>query len=379
MRGIRFSTRAAACLATVSVFVVTAAAPASGAQFSAATKRALTSIAVSGLGAGLQPGLVVGVWVPGRGSYVRTFGTSSLATGKPISVNDHFRIASITKSFTSEAILRLVDQRKLSLDSRLSAYVSGIPNGNAITIAQLLNMTSGIYAFTDDQRSVQAYTRNPLRPFSLADVVRIIQRHQPWFPPGTDVRYDDSNYYLLGAIAEKVTGLPLREVIRRQVLNPLRLRHTLYPRTSAMPRPFARGYLDQANLAPRDVTLSNPAYPGGAGAMISTLGDLKVWAKALATGSLLSPATHRAQLMTHLLSESPTLTTSYGFGITDTNGFLGHDGAILGYGSTMFYLPKARATIVVLGNNNDLAQPKPLFTAIAIGYYLFHGQFPHGL
>jgi D-alanyl-D-alanine carboxypeptidase len=115
------------------MFVAVAAAPASGAQFSAATKRALTSIAVSGLGAGLLPGLAVGVWVPGRGSYVRAFGTSSLATGQPFSVNDHVRIASIPKSFVSETILRLVDQHKLSLDAHLSTYVSGIPNGNAIT------------------------------------------------------------------------------------------------------------------------------------------------------------------------------------------------------------------------------------------------------
>jgi D-alanyl-D-alanine carboxypeptidase len=243
----------------------------------------------------------------------------------------------------------------------------------------LLNMTSGIYGFTDDQPSVQAYTRNPLRPFSLRDVIRIIQHHRPWFAPGTDVRYDDSNYYLLGAIAEKVTGLPLRKVIRRQVLAPLGLRHTSYPTTSAIPGPFSRGYLDQPNSAPRDVTASNPNYAGGAGAMISTLGDLKVWAKALATGSLLTAATHRAQLVTRVLSKTPTLTSSYGFGINDVNGFLGHDGAILGYGSAMFYLPKARATIVVLGNSNDLGQPKPLLMAVAIGYYLFPKQFPHGL
>jgi D-alanyl-D-alanine carboxypeptidase len=373
------STRAVACIVCASAVIAAPAAPASAAQFSAVTKRALTAIAVSGLGAGLQQGVAVGVWVPGRGSYVRAFGTSSLMTGKPFSVNDHVRIASITKSFVSEAILRLVDQHKLSLDSRLSTYVSGIPNGNVITIAQLLDMTSGIYGFTDDERSVRAYTRNPLRRFSLRDVIRIIRRHQPWFAPGTDVRYDDSNYYLLGAIAEKVTGLPVGEVVRRQVLKPLGLRHTSYPTTSALPSPFARGYLAEPNAAPRDVTASNPAYAGGAGAMISTLGDLKVWAKALATGSLLTPATHRAQLVTRVLTKNRTLTSSYGFGINEVNGFLGHDGAILGYGSTMLYLPKARATIVVLGNNNDLGQPKPLLMALSIGYYLFPRQFPHGL
>jgi D-alanyl-D-alanine carboxypeptidase len=75
--------------------------------------------------------------------------------------------------------------------------------------------------------------------------------------------------------------------------------------------------------------------------MISTLGDLKIWAKALATGSLLTRATFDLQLKTRVLSQAPTVTVRYGMGITDFNGFLGHDGAIFGYGSTMLYLPQA--------------------------------------
>ena len=70
-------------------------------------------------------------------------GTSDLTTGKPMSIKNHFRIASITKSFVAVAILRLVDQHKLSLDARLATFVPGIPHGDQITIAQLLNMTSG--------------------------------------------------------------------------------------------------------------------------------------------------------------------------------------------------------------------------------------------
>jgi D-alanyl-D-alanine carboxypeptidase len=80
-----------------------------------------------------------------------------------------------------------------------------------------------------------------------------------------------------------------------------------------------------------------------------------------------------------VLSQSPKVTVRYGMGITDINGLLGHDGAIFGYGSAMFYLPSRDATIIVLGNNNDLGQPKPLLTAIAIAAYLFPKQFPHGL
>ena len=176
-----------------------------------------------------------------------------------------------------------------------------------------------------------------------------------------------------------MTHAPLAKTIRTEVLQPLHLHHTSYPTTSRMPSPFAHRYLDQTDSAPRDVTASNPAFAGGAGAMVSTLGDLKVWARALATGSLLTRATHRQQLVSHVLSKSRTITLRYGMGITEINGFLGHDGAIFGYGSTMLYLPSRHATIVVLGNNNDNGAPKPLITAVAIAAYLFPGHFPHGL
>jgi D-alanyl-D-alanine carboxypeptidase len=144
-----------------------------------------------------------------------------------------------------------------------------------------------------------------------------------------------------------------------------------------MPSPFSRGYLvGDGHL--RDVTGSSPDISEGAGAMISTLHDLRIWARALATGKLLSPALQRLQLHTRVIARSPKITARYGMGITDVNGFIGHDGAILGYGSVIFYLPSRRATIVVLGNNNDLVSTVPALIALGIGAYLFPGQFPHG-
>lgn len=364
---------------TIVVFLVVTAGQAAAAQFSTVTKRALTSIVVSGMGAGAMPGMAVGVWVPGQGSFVRAFGTSSLASGRPLRLDDHFRIASISKTFTATAILRLADQHKLSISDPLSKYISGIQNGDRITVAQLLNMTSGVYDYVNDPAVLRAYARNPVRPFSLRDVVATIKRHKPMFAPGTEAVYDNSNYYLLGAIVEKVTHTSLGAVITSQILRPLGLRHTSYPTAAALPAPFSRGYLDQPDFGPRDVTASNPAFAGGAGAIISTLGDLKVWAKALATGSLLAPATQSLRLRTRILNHSPKVSVRYGMGITEINGLLGHDGAIFGYGSAMFYLPSRHATIVVLGNNNDLGNPKPLVTAIALAAYLFPGQFPKGI
>ena len=127
------------------------------------------------------------------------------------------------------------------------------------------------------------------------------------------------------------------------------------------------------------MTASNPAFAGGAGAMISTLADLKVWGKALATGALLKPATQALRLKTNPLVQTPKITLSYGLGITDVKGFLGHDGAIVGYGSVVLYLPSRKATIVILGNSNDNGNPAPLNIGLSVAAFLFPEQFPKGL
>jgi D-alanyl-D-alanine carboxypeptidase len=342
-----------------------------GGAFRPATARILQQIIASGAGAANAPGLNIGVWVPGRGRYVQALGVSDL--------DDHLRIGSITKTFTATAILQLVDENKISLNDRLGRYITGIPYGGQITIAQMLGMTSGIYDFVNDAEFIKAYVDNPLLPFSLRKVVAIIKRNKPLFAPGTSIAYDNSGYYLLGAIAEKVSGLPLPRLIAEKITRPLGMRETSYPTTPALPAPFSRGYLVQA-ASFTDATASNPAVPAGAGAMISTLADLKVWAKALATGTLLKPATQARRLKTKVLVKDPQVTARYGLGIASFNGFLGHDGSVFGYGSTMLYLPSADATIIGLSNTAVLVgNPPPLLITLAIAAHLFPGHFPNGI
>ena len=349
------------------------------ASFSPATSRILQAIIASAYGAANLPGLNVGVWVPGLGSYIQALGVSDLATAAPLRLDDRFRIASITKTFTATVILQLVDQQKISLNDRLARYITGIPYGDQITIDQLLAMTSGAYEFLDDSAFVTAYVKNPLLPFSLSQLIAIIQQNKPLFPPGTNIAYDDSGYYLLGAIAEKVSDLSLPQLIAEKIAQPLGLSETSYPATPGMPAPFSRGYLVEA-ASFRDVTDSNPAVPAGAGAMISSLLDLKVWVKALATGTLLTPATQGRRLETKLLTQTSQLTIRYGLGIASFNGFLGHDGSIFGYGSTAIYLPAKDATIVAVGNAGGIAgNAAPLYIVLALAAYLFPEQFPNGI
>lgn len=354
-------------------------ARAAAARFDPATVAAMTSIVKGSMASSGTPGMAVGVWIPGRGNYIRTFGTADVKTGARFALRDHVRIASITKTFTATVILELVDRHRLKLTDHLSQFVHDIPNGSEITVKELLNMTSGVYDFTNDPTFLANYQADPTAPFGPANALAIVRRHAPSFAPGTGVEYSDSNYILLELIAQRVTGVSIRNLIQRRVIVPLGLTHTSYPVTPAMPAPFAHGYFSE-NGALRDVTRSNPNTAGGAGAIISTLHDLKLWAKALATGTLLSPATQALRLQTVSLGGVPgKIELRYGLGILTVNGFIGHNGAILGYGTAMFYFPKTHATFVIEGNNNDLSSTVPTDIFIKLAYLLYPHQFPNGI
>jgi D-alanyl-D-alanine carboxypeptidase len=369
-------------VATMGLAAVLTAAPVGSAaadddgQLSPATRAEIDSIMADTMTTANIPGMSVLVRIPGRGSYVQTYGVADTATGRPFRRTDHVRIASITKTFTGTLILCLVDRGQLSLDDHLSRYVKGIDNGQQITIRQMLNMTSGIFSYTEDEQFGKDFDANPVEPFPPSAAIAIIKAHDPDFAPGQGWHYSDSNYLLLGVIAEKVTGRPVDRLMQELVLDPIGLSHTSYPTTPAIPRPHPVGYVAQPEGSLRDVTAVNPAVAAGAGAMISTLDDLATYAKALADGSILSAATQRERLQlvnTHL---SPILKTGYGLGIFGINGFLGHDGAIYGFSTAMFHLPEKDATIVVVGNQSTNFTTPALEAFLRIGQLLFPSRFP---
>jgi D-alanyl-D-alanine carboxypeptidase len=179
---------------------------------------------------------------------------------------------------------------------------------------------------------------------------------------------------LLQLIVESITHRPLHDVIEDDLISRADLEHTSYPTTPRIPRPFSHGYLSTTSGL-RDVTALNPAAGGGAGAMIATLDDLSVWARVVATGTLLRPETQRERLQfvdTHLPSP---VKTSYGLGILNFQGFLGHNGAIYGFNTEMFYLPQTRATIVVVSNESNNVDGQATIAFYLIAKLLYPGLF----
>lgn len=346
-------------------------------EFPDADRAALTAIVEKAMDDKRLPGLNVGIWIPGRGTLVQSFGIGDLETGAPMDLADHVRIASITKSFTATAILQLVDQGKLSLDDKLAEFIDGIPNGERITIRHLLNMTSGIYDFPADPQFMEAITADPLMAFGPDDVIAILRRNKPNFEPGAEVVYCDTNFILLGVILEKVSGRKAADIVAEDFIAPLKLTGTSFPDTPAMPEPYAHGYYAGEDVKGpfEDFTESNPNLPWTAGAMVSTLEDLRVWVKVLATGTELSPATQRERL-TFRPFTTGNEGASYGLGILNYSGFLGHYGMIFGYTTAIFHLPEADATFVISANQSTNFSMAATGIFLELARYLYPDRFP---
>lgn len=296
------------------------------------------------------PGAIVGLWIPGRISYVRAIGTADTKTHARMSPRLNMRIGSETKTFTATAILRLVDQGKIKLDDPVSRYVSGVPGGDRITLRQLAEMRSGLFNYSADPDFVKAFLANPRRPFTPRRLLGYAFKHPAQFAPGAKFQYCNTNYILLGLVVEKASGRSLRHFIHRQVLAPAHLRHTLFPVGAEFPSPHAHGYTTQTpDGKTADATNWNPSWGWAAGAIISNLRDLRSWARTVATGTLLKPATQKERLR-FLPTGFPG--TGYGLGIFEDHGWIGHNGSLPGYQSLTIYLPSQKATLVVLLNSD---------------------------
>ncbi|MEU1376255.1 serine hydrolase domain-containing protein [Streptomyces triculaminicus] len=314
------------------------------------------------------PGVSVGLWTPDKGRYVRSFGVSDKSSGQRMTPDLYMRIGSETKTFTVTALLKLVDQGVVGLDDPIGKYVGGVPNGDRITLRQLAGMRSGLFNYSEDADFYKALTSDPRRPFTPRELLDYSFRHPVLFSPGEKFSYCNTNLILLGLVIEKAGGAPLGEFIRKNVLAPAGLNDTLFPVGAEFPAPHARGYTDQtASGQVEDATDWNPSWGWAAGAMISDLQDLRVWAPTVATGvlpngrTLISPATQKQRLT---MESTAMPGAGYGLGIFNVQGWIGHNGSLPGYESLTIYLPAARATLVVVLNtdiDHDGAEPSTLF------------------
>ncbi|MFE9675277.1 serine hydrolase domain-containing protein [Streptomyces sp. NPDC006259] len=314
------------------------------------------------------PGVSVGVWTPDKGEHVKSYGVADKDTGRKMTPNLFMRIGSETKTFTVTAVLELVDEKKIGLDDTIDKYIDGVPNGDKITLRQLAGMRSGLFNYSQDDAFFKALTSDPQRPFTPQQLLDYSFKHPVLFQPGAEFSYCNTNLVLLGLVVEKISGQSLADYIQEHILDPAGLDDTSFPSGNEFPQPHAQGYTNQtATGAVADTADWNPSWGWAAGAMISTLDDLRVWARTVATGQfpngerMISPATQKERLIT---PPTPIPGAGYGLGIFDVQGWIGHNGSLPGYESLTIHLPSAQATLVVLLNtdiNYKNEEPSTLF------------------
>ena len=256
-----------------------------------------------------QPGAAVIVVKDGRVLFRKAYGLANLETQTPMQPEMVFEIGSITKQFTSTAILMLAEQGKLALADDVRKYVPELPDkGALITIEHLLTHTSGIKDYTEDPKW-PALWRQDLTPAQVLDLVKDAPLD---FPPGTKWRYDNTGYTLLGMILEKASGIAYAEFIRTNIFEPLGMTHSLYGSFSAIIPNRAAGYTKGEKGAWENAPYLSMAQPYAGGSLMSNVDDLVTWDAAVSAGKLLSAASWAKAFTGYRLTTGED--TRYGFG-----------------------------------------------------------------
>ena len=318
-------------------------------------------------GMGGTPGITVAVIVPG---YRTWLGVTGISYGvSPVTPDTLFAAGSIGKSFTAAVILQLEEEGVLSLDDQLHKWLPDYANiDNTITIRQLLAHTSGIYNFTDNYAVLAAFELEPERLWNPEEVVVEFVR-EPYFPKGTDWRYSNSGYLLLGMIIKEATGSEPFNEYRNRLWTPLGLDNTFLAIDEELPENTAHGWYDlDWDFAYDEVSVSSgPALCtmiGVAGGWFSTAEDLAKWARALfCEGRVLSEQSLNQMLafppIARLYGVTPFIIAEFGLGVMRLppecfNGveIWGHAGGVPGYRARSLYLPDYGVSIGIATNTD---------------------------
>jgi D-alanyl-D-alanine carboxypeptidase len=299
----------------------------------------------------------------GRGVWTAASGLADVSRGRPMRPVLSFRAGSLTKPMVATVVLQLVGENRLALTDTVDDWLPGIlPYGNQVTVRQLLTMTSGVPEYLRGGPAIAMFGPTPgrLRSWTPRELVALVADRPPTFAAGTGFEYSNTNYVLAGLIVEAATGTSLRHQLTQRVIRPLHLHNTWFPINNpiiagadahgySLPVDPVQGPVEGGRL--RDVTLLNPSVTWAAGNIVSDLGDLTRFLRALLAGRLLPPAL-LAQMLTWVDTGDPE--AGYGMGLetihTSCGSVIGHSGDIAGFRTLVLATEGGRRQFALMAN-----------------------------
>lgn len=307
---------------------------------------------------------------------------ASFATGysdrkakTPMKPDDVMLAGSVGKTFVAAVALQLIEQGKIGLDDKISNYFGKedwfprLPNSKEITVRQLLRHTSGLVRYEFNPNFLKDLTAEPMKERKPLELISYLFDSEPPFEAGKGWDYSDTNYIVLGMIIEKVTGKKYYDLAVKNVLRPMRLKHTK-PQDGPVIEGLVQGYAGEgypfggADEMIRDGKFAiNPQFEWTGGGMATTSGDLARWAKAMYEGRAFSK-----KMLTEMLkgTKAPMLgpNAEYGLGViirpTPRGLSYGHSGFFPGYMTEMMYFPEKKISLAVQVNSSvpkDIGRP----------------------
>jgi CubicO group peptidase (beta-lactamase class C family) len=309
--------------------------------------------------------VIARVTIDGKNVITEAFGNSM--TGVPASTDMHFRNGSVAESYIANLLLQLVDEKKISLDDKISTWLPDLPHADEVSLGNLISMTSGYHDFVPNAEFLKINDTQPYKTWTPDEILTYANLDQPLlYTPGTNWNYAHTNFVILGMALDKINGRPLNDVLQDKVLGPLGLTNTTDPGGPVIAEPVLHAW-DSEQRSVYSIPASLPFYVDSTGwdtswslsrgaIQTSNIFDLDTTAIAVGNGKLLSPESFKAMTNTKMAHQGgPTPECkqcqrgfdayTYGMGVVMKGNWLLQDPLVNGYSALEAYLPSQRIAI----------------------------------
>ena len=346
----------AAALLTLTFAIPAAAqqpAPAGSLPSNAALVTRLDSIATDFLKESPAPGMTIAVVSKGNTLLLKGYGERDREKHLAADASTVYRIASITKQFTAAAVLGLVERGRVALEAPITTYLPEYPQWSSVTVRQLLNHTSGIPSYT----STPAWRARRGEDLTPAQLVAFVEKAPADFPPGSEWRYNNTGYILLGMLLERVTKQPYAALLGKQFFEPLGMRTAAYCPSKPTDAAYAVGYQPDAAGTWRLADYLSMTHPYAAGGLCMSVPDYLKWHSALHAGRIVGARSLALMAGPETLTAGEKKGTKTGYGMGLATGAVGshptiqHGGSINGFSTQQYWFPSDSLSVVAFINS----------------------------